>query len=156
MKAFKIPLLHHYYLSGPLLEALTTLTRLTQDILHPCTFCPLAQELQSSSGPGASILAWAMLQVYLCTALTCWLDFPDWSWTWLVSLFSDDHWTLNGTCPHHTPVLLTLFGYCALLVRTVLCLCYDYAQLPAFLPSQSSSILTALWYTVQKEVSLGI
>lgn len=58
----------------------------------------------------------------------------------------DSQWDLSSPYPC-SAYLIRILWACALLVRTVLCLCYDYAQLPACLPSQSSSILTALWYT---------
>lgn len=147
MKAFKIPLLHHYYLSGPLLEALTTLTRFTQDILHPCTFCPLAQEQLRPRCKHPCLIYVAGVPVYspdlligfsrLIVDLAC-LAFLWWS--------LDSQWDLSSPYPC-SAYLIRILWACALLVRTVLCLCYDYAQLPACLPSQSSSILIALWYT---------
>lgn len=72
----------------------------------------------------------------LISGLAC-LSFLWWS--------LDCQWDLS-TITTGSAHLIQILWACALLVRAVLCLCYDHAQLPACPPSWSSPILTALWY----------
>lgn len=96
--------------------------------------------------------------VYSPAVLTYWLDFPDSSQTWLVSPFSDDHWTVNGTCPP-SPHL-----FCSLYSDTVgLCPVGEGSALPVLWSHSATSLSSlmeqphsyrSLWYYCRRRSSL--